>query len=408
MEGRAIQQVGKSWHGGAHERKALPHSILGRSEACYLVNSCNKEHKAMTRTTHFAPKPGKLSMAPGMGATPVISVTALAGISAVVRHTFGERILRCANQAAMLDIEAIEDQDCFIPHGTMTTFVDTVARLAGEKNLGLMLAPHLTIANYGCWGAYVLSAHTLGEAIERAIATLGFHTKGDRLAPSFINGRMRLSYFSAAKAQDGYSHVACGVAGVIVSLCKFYLSDDWRPERTELDIPRPDRSGIFEDAFECPVYFDAAQVAVLLDTERLSEASKNYTAGSPVTVEDLARARIECSTLNGLRDVIAQQIWSQVLTGQASIESAARSVNISVRSLQRELNREGTDFRTMVNSMRTRRAIELLRNGGTSVTAVSMALGYSSPAHFSRAFHRATGRNPRDFRPRKGLLSNTM
>ena len=150
-----------------------------------------------------------------MGETPVISVTALAGISNIVRHAFGEQVLRRANQTAMLDIEAIEDKDCFIPHVTMTTFIDAVARLGGEKHLGLMLAPHLSIANYGSWGAYVLSAPTLGGAIERAVATLGFHTKGDGLTVSVFNSQTRLRYVSAAKGQDGYRHIACGVAGVI-------------------------------------------------------------------------------------------------------------------------------------------------------------------------------------------------
>jgi AraC-like DNA-binding protein len=104
--------------------------------------------------------------------------------------------------------------------------------------------------------------------------------------------------------------------------------------------------------------------------------------------------------LNSLRDIIVQQIWSQVLTGEVSIESAARSLGTSVRTLQRELNREGTDFRTMANAMRTRRAIELLRQTNASVTNIAMVLGYSSPAHFARAFHNATGLSPKQFRQR--------
>lgn len=355
----------------------------------------------MMRTTHFAPKPRKLSRGSEIGATPVISVTALAGISAVVRHEFGERVLRCANQAAMLDIEAIEDQDCFIPHVTMTTFIDEIAKLSGQSNLGLTLAPHLTIANYGGWGAYVLSALTLGTAIERAIATLGFHTNADKLSVANIDGQMRLSYVSAAKAQDGYGHIACGVVGVILSLCKSYLPPEWRPNSIELDIPTPVRPSVFEETFACPVLFDAPQVSVWLDTARLHDQSHQRPAPSLITVEDLARTRAGCSQFRGLQDAIAQQIWSQVLTGKVSIDSAARSLDISVRNLQRELNREGTDFRTLANSMRTKRAMELLKHTDTSVTDISMRLGYSSSAHFARAFHREAGLKPTEFRQRR-------
>ncbi|HML93037.1 AraC family transcriptional regulator ligand-binding domain-containing protein [Methyloceanibacter sp.] len=142
----------------------------------------------MPRTTHFAPTPGRLHSS-RLGSTPVISVTALAGVPAFVRHAFGEKIVQRAKQAALLDIEAIEDQDCFIPHVTMTSFVDAVAKFSGEQDFGLMLAPHLTITNYGCWAEYVLAAPTLGAAIERAIATIGFHTRGDVLSIAVTNNR---------------------------------------------------------------------------------------------------------------------------------------------------------------------------------------------------------------------------
>jgi len=354
------------------------------------------------RTNHFAPTPKKLSRGSSLGSTTVICVTALAGVPAFVRDAFGEQVLRRAKEAAMLDIEAIEDQDCFIPHVTMTTFVETLARLSGEEHFGLKVAPYLSISSYGCWGEFILGAPTLGAAVERGIATLGFHSKGDVFSISVVDGRARLSYASAAKGQRGYQHIACGVAGAMLSLCKIFLPDNWRPQRIELDIQRPYRTWIFEDAFQCPVVYDAPIVSVCFDARFLRNGPSRHIRRSLVTPEDLVRSRVECRNLNGLRDVIAQQIWSQVLTGKVSIESAARSVDTSVRTLQRELNREGTDFRAIANAMRSRRALELLRLTEASITNVSAALGYSAPAHFARAFRKATGMSPQEFR-RRGL-----
>jgi len=350
-------------------------------------------------TNHFAPRPLKISRA--LDATPVISVTALAGIPAFVRHAFGERVLARANQAAMIDIEAIEDRDCFIPHLTMTTFVDAVARDAKEENFGLLIAPHLSITSYGCWGEHLLGAPTLGAAIRRGIGTIGFHSRGDTLSIAFAGRHACLNYTSAAKGLDGYRHVACGAAGVILSVCRQFLPADWRPERIELDIPRPARAAIFEDLFQCAVIFDAACISVHLDARHLARESARQTYPI-VTVEDLARMRIEWNGSARLRDIIAQQIWSQVLAGNVSIESAARSLRISVRGLQRELNREGTDFRTLANAMRTKRALELLRSSKISITAISASLGYAAPAHFARAFRKAIGFSPQEFR-RRGL-----
>ncbi|NNC01088.1 helix-turn-helix domain-containing protein, partial [Corallococcus exiguus] len=66
--------------------------------------------------------------------------------------------------------------------------------------------------------------------------------------------------------------------------------------------------------------------------------------------------------------------------------------------LQRELNRAGTDFRNLANTARIQRATELLRHANGSITRVSAEMGYSSPANFARAFRKATGRAPREFR----------
>jgi hypothetical protein len=103
--------------------------------------------------THFAPEPRRLPRNPPVGRPTVLSVSALAGVPALVRQAFGEKMLRHANRAAMLDIELIEDRDCFIPHATMTSFLAEIERRAGELALRLMVAPHLSLANYGCWGA---------------------------------------------------------------------------------------------------------------------------------------------------------------------------------------------------------------------------------------------------------------
>ena len=116
-----------------------------------------------------------------------------------------------------------------------------------------------------------------------------------------------------------------------------------------------------------------------------------------VTIEDMARDR-RGGAPRRLLDVVMEQIRAQVLTGSVSIDGAAQSIDISVRTLQRELNRAGTDFRNLANAARIQRATELLRHTNGSITRVSADLGYSSPANFARAFRKSTGRGPREFR----------
>ena len=346
---------------------------------------------------HFAPRAGASQRADAS----LISVAALAGVPEFVRGAFGERVLRNARQAAMLDFELIEDSDCFIPQLTMATFADAVARMAGEEHLGLKLAPHLTVTDFGAWGEYLLGARTLGAAITRAAATMGFHARGDGMSLELIDGRARINYASAARGMTGYPHVAWGTIGAILSLCRSYLPAAWRPHRIEADFPARRRQAIFEDTFQCPVVFDAPRLALWLDASDL-RCVAHRPSGTLITVGDMARARSELHGMSGLKGVVAHQVWAQVLTGSVSIESTARSLDTSVRTLQRELGREGVDFRTLVNALRGRRAAELLRQTDASVTQISTILGYAAPAHFARAFRKAMGIGPSEFRRTSG------
>lgn len=345
-------------------------------------------------TNHIAPRAAPLQRA----GAPLISTVALAGIPEFVRGAFGEHVLMKANRAAMIDVEMLEGSNCFVPQRTMTAFADTVARASGEEHFGLHLAPFISLARYGVWGEYLLGAPTLGAAVRRAAATMAFHARGDAMSIDVFGANARIGYLSAARDLDGYPHVAWGTIGAVLSLCKAYLQATWRPRGIEVDLAAPHARAIAEDTFECPVVFDAPGLAVWLRAADLRSARRRRSGSNAPTFGDLARSRDELHRVQGLAGVVANQVWAQVRAGGVSIDSTARALDISVRTLQRDLGREGFDFRALVNALRARRAQELLSETDAPVTQIAALLGYSAPAHFARAFRKAIGLSPVEFR----------
>lgn len=331
-----------------------------------------------------------------MAAVPVISSYVLQGVSGLVRETIGEKALRQANRAAGLDFELIEDRHCFLPHQAVVAFIDAIGRGAGDSNLGLLLTPNMDIGRYGSFGSYVLGADTLGQGLDRSIAALRYHSTHDRLTLTAVADEIRFGYRFALAGAEGYGAVASAAAGVLLSLCRAYLPPHWRPLRVELDIDAPSRRSPFEDVFQCPVLFNAPAISVVVERHHLATAPRR-PSGPSVTLEDVARDR-PGGAPRRLLDVVTEQVRAQVLAGRIVIDDVARSMDISVRSLQRELQAAGMDFRTLTNTLRAQRATELLRHTQGSITRVSTELGYSSPAGFARAFRKMTGVGPREFR----------
>jgi len=333
-----------------------------------------------------------------MASVPVISSHILHGMPALIRSELGERALLHANRAAGLDLELVDDRHFFIPHAAVINFVGAAARTAGDANLGALMVPMMDAAHYGSYGRYVLGADTLGAAIHRAISALRYHSTNDRMSLALVGDEARYSYVFALAGCEGYRIIAAAAAGVLLSLCRRYLPRDWRPMRVELDIHRPRQVDVLEEVFGCPIRFDAPAVTIVMERHHLGAAS-TPTRSPIVTIEDLARDRFR-EAPRDLLNVIVEQIRAQVLTGRVSIDSAAAAMDTSVRTLQRELNRAGVDFRTLASAARAKRAAELLRHSNGSVTSVAAELGYSSPANFARAFRKVNGKAPAEWRSR--------
>lgn len=86
------------------------------------------------------------------------------------------------------------------------------------------------------------------------------------------------------------------------------------------------------------------------------------------------------------------------LAGTVSLETAAKNLGISPRTLQRRLNQSGTSFWALVEQSRFELAGALLRGTELKVQKIATRLGYSSPGGFSRAFARWAGCSPSAFR----------
>jgi len=90
---------------------------------------------------------------------------------------------------------------------------------------------------------------------------------------------------------------------------------------------------------------------------------------------------------------------NHLLQGEVpTIEAIARSLTISVRQLQRELQMENTSYQQILDKTRKELALEHLQNLDTSIQDVAFLLGFSEPSAFHRAFKRWTGQTPLRYR----------
>ena len=83
------------------------------------------------------------------------------------------------------------------------------------------------------------------------------------------------------------------------------------------------------------------------------------------------------------RNVIKSAVTDLLPKGAPTIARTASLLGVSVRTLQRRLNKNGTSYTMLVDEVRRDTACRLLRAPHARVADVAVALGYADPSSFS-------------------------
>jgi AraC-like DNA-binding protein len=95
---------------------------------------------------------------------------------------------------------------------------------------------------------------------------------------------------------------------------------------------------------------------------------------------------------------VRRALASRVAGGDVRIQSVARALATSVRSLQRSLGEAGSSYQQLVDLARKDAAERYLATSTFSIGEIAYLLGYSEAAAFNRAFRRWHQSTPQAFR----------
>jgi AraC-like DNA-binding protein len=84
----------------------------------------------------------------------------------------------------------------------------------------------------------------------------------------------------------------------------------------------------------------------------------------------------------------------------AALAEVAAALNVSERTLRRQLADAGLSFRALLDDSRKSRALDLMAGGHRTIAQVAEAVGFAHARAFARAFLRWTGHTPTSVRNR--------
>lgn len=273
-----------------------------------------------------------------------------------------------------------------------------LTRDPGFSGMGLALGALFRSEHLGVAGHLITSCQTLRHAasqLERYRDLLGellpvLEEKGPSVRLSVTLKPV------AARMHEAVDYAAAALYSSLQRLTGGSLSI--REVRLQRPTP-PDRGPYVRLFGRVPISFERAETALLFDASLLD--ARIPKADEPLR-RCLAKYADEClARLPSPVSFVDQVKWivSDVLhSGVPGAGVLASRLGVSVRSLQRRLQREGTNLKALVEVTRREQALLYLQMPNTSIGEVAFRLGYSEPSAFHRAFRRWTGQTPSSVR----------
>ena len=338
-----------------------------------------------------------------VGTVPLVTASALVGMPEFVAGELGARALRRSFSDAGLPADIPVQEGYFVPEVAVARFLGSAARQAGDPLLGAKLGAHLNIATNGAWGRHVVEGETLGGCLQRFIRTLCCFCNYDLLRIDLIGDLAWCRFRFATTDHADYPQICLATVGSCTNLVRHFTGPDWFPDAIEMDIPPPSAPSLLEDIVPTEIRYSAECIGVAFPREYLTLRRRPELDQSHTTFSEALRARNH-QPPDSFDAIVEEIIRFQVETGSVSLDAAARSLDLGLRTFQRKLEQTGHHFRDMTGRIRMGIAHERVRETHLPLAEVAKSVGFTNQFNFSRAFHRHFGTPPSALRKRAAAL----
>ncbi len=189
------------------------------------------------------------------------------------------------------------------------------------------------------------------------------------------------------------------VLGAVFLRTRVNMHQPYRLARVEFTHPRPASVREHERIFARPVVFgaDACQIVMARQTWDSPRTGADRTLFSVLDAHarTLLDQRPADSTIVGR---VRETIGAGLRGGDPGLESVARQLGMSPRTLQRRLSEHNAIFNQMLDTMRFGAAKSYLAQVNIAATEIAYLLGFAEQSSFNRAFKRWAGQTPGEFR----------
>jgi AraC-like DNA-binding protein len=295
---------------------------------------------------------------------------------------------------AGLEASALDLADNTIPYAAFGLIMGEGARRSRCEHFGLLVGQAWHLSSLGLLGQLIRHSATVGDALRSAIVHHHLNTQGGVVFLNERDAMAELGYAIYHRGTRGISQVYDGVLASLVNLMRELCGPAWAPIEVRLAHAAPADTSPYRRLFRCPVRFDSEVNALRFKAEWLSQPVTGADAMVLRVLERQVSVLAQPELIEKLQRSLRVLLLHRVVSGDAVADMLA----MHRRTLNRRLAALGTTFRDVLEEVRFEAARQLLSATHLPLDDVAVALGYSELSSFNRAFRRASGTSPGQWR----------
>lgn len=293
---------------------------------------------------------------------------------------------------AKIDPAQLRDANARYPTAAVHRLWQLAAEATQDRCFGLEVGRTWHPTTFHGLGYSAIASASLREALgylvrySRVVATGARLELVDNGAETVLKGRSRPEEGATPPAAISLA-VQAGVAAIAV-LCREVKGANIALARVTFTQSDETCRSRLEAFFECPIAFGAPENALVFAT---AELDAPLPTANPLLarINEQALARYDAGLHS---EQVAERVRAQLSralpAGRFDQATIARSLNLSLRSMQRKLEREGTSYRELLDETRRQLAEQYSRDSTLSASEVAYLLGFEEASSFSRAMRR--------------------
>ena len=302
-------------------------------------------------------------------------------------------------QSARLDRATVQDPDARIPIEQSEALWKKAYELSGDPNLALHAIEVLPFGAYKVIDLIATCAPTIGEALAKVSDYFPIIHGFVRLPYTFGDGFVTFAAEAPSRPSTITRPYAEYVLAAVFLRARIATNRNFPLMRIEFRHPRPADIREHERIFECPVVFDAAACQMVIARD-VWDTPRTGSDAALFSVLD-THARMLIDQRPGIDDTVGRvrrAIETELSGGDPKLESIAKQLAMSPRTLQRRLRDQGVIFNDVLDGMRMRAAKSYLAQRDIAGSEVAYLLGFTEQSSFNRAFKRWSGQTPTEYR----------